>query len=394
MEPSRLEKLHRSYTKDAQLNEVFIVLTFGASLIASLGLVANNPAVVIGGMVVAPWIMPLRTSVFAVLIGDLLLLFQSIRTLFVGIAITTLLASLLGALIGHLGFNQFGTEVFARTSPNLLDLGIAISAGAIASYAKLRSDAVSSVAGTAIAVALVPPVCVLGMLLSNQNWSDALGAFVLFITNLLGILTGGLVMMGFKDSFFREKVLTSRLSLLSFVLTGILVVPLGISFQYLLIGARHESTRDNIQRTIKSFLEEDTITFGDNPAIEVNQVRILWDKNPPIVRVLVRVLDPNLPTYKQVSEVQKEINSLYPLRFELVVQRTSVAVVGPEEAPIQKSNDRFPLLGKPFPALIEEPPPIDNSYGIDKDGENNDYKHFELNSKHKGSAQGKSNQIQ
>ena len=86
--------------------------------------------------------------------------------------------------------------------------------------------------------------------------------------------------------------------------------------------------------------------------------------------------------------------NLYPLRFELVVQRTSVAVVGPEEAPIQKSNDRFPLLGKPFPALIEEPPPIDNSYGIDKDGENNDYKHFELNSKHKGSAQGKSNQIQ
>ena len=50
----RLEELHRSYDGEARLNESFIVLTIGASLIASLGLVADNNAVIIGAMVVAP----------------------------------------------------------------------------------------------------------------------------------------------------------------------------------------------------------------------------------------------------------------------------------------------------------------------------------------------------
>ena len=56
MESTRLKRMHDSYKKDAQLDEVFVVLTIGASMIATLGLQANNAAVVIGAMVVAPWI--------------------------------------------------------------------------------------------------------------------------------------------------------------------------------------------------------------------------------------------------------------------------------------------------------------------------------------------------
>ena len=65
----RVEKLLSSYDGEARLNESFIVLTIGASLIANFGLLANNEAVVIGAMVVAPWILPLRVTVFAVLSG-------------------------------------------------------------------------------------------------------------------------------------------------------------------------------------------------------------------------------------------------------------------------------------------------------------------------------------
>ena len=54
----RFEELRRSYDCEARLNESFIFLTVGASLIASLGLVADNNAVIIGAMVVAPWILP------------------------------------------------------------------------------------------------------------------------------------------------------------------------------------------------------------------------------------------------------------------------------------------------------------------------------------------------
>ena len=167
IEPSKLDRMRRSFGSDAELDEVFIVLSIGAGLIATLGLLANSPAVVIGAMVVAPWIMPLRAAAFAVLFGDIPLLSRALRTLLVGVCATTLLSIVLGKLAG---LPQFGSEVAARTSPNLLDLGIALVAGALATYAKLRSDAVSSLAGTAIAVALVPPICVLGLLLSNAYW--------------------------------------------------------------------------------------------------------------------------------------------------------------------------------------------------------------------------------
>ena len=97
-ERDRLEELHRSYDGDAKLNESFLVLTLGASLIATLGLLADNTAVVIGAMVVAPWILPLRVAVFAILIGDWRLLPRSALTLAAGATRTTLLSILLGLI--------------------------------------------------------------------------------------------------------------------------------------------------------------------------------------------------------------------------------------------------------------------------------------------------------
>jgi uncharacterized hydrophobic protein (TIGR00271 family) len=160
-EGDRLDELHRSYDGDAKLSESFLVLTLGASLIATLGLLADNAAVVIGAMVVAPWILPLRVAVFAVLIDDWRLLPRSALTLVAGALVTTLLSMMLGLIAqanGLLTVDAFSGEIQSRLSPTLLDLGIALAAGAIATYAKVNPGAVSSMAGTAIAVALVPPV--------------------------------------------------------------------------------------------------------------------------------------------------------------------------------------------------------------------------------------------
>jgi|TARA_Y100000287_G_scaffold132783_1_gene107803 uncharacterized hydrophobic protein (TIGR00271 family) len=321
--------------RDAALDEVFIVLSVGASLISTLGLLANSPAVVIGAMVVAPWIMPLRAAAFAILLGEVRLLGRSLRTLFVGVLITTLLSMILGSLAG---LPQFGTEVLARTSPNLLDLGIALVAGGLATYAKLRSDAVSSLAGTAIAVALVPPVCVMGLLLSHQQWTEASGAGLLFTTNLLGILTGGLVLMVWKDSEFRHVLRQSRLSVASFTLTGLLLIPLGDSFIRLLNQANRENRRAMVEETVRKFLVNETLTFSDPAKVDVEQVDIDWrenknekNKNEGTIRIIVRVTDPDRPTYKQVTLVQKEINKRLQSNYQLVVQRTAVDIVGPKK---------------------------------------------------------------
>lgn len=346
IEPDKLDRLHRSYSRDAELDEAFIVLTVGASLIATLGLLVNSAAVVIGAMVVAPWIMPLRAGSFAVLLGSAALLARSLVTLAVGVLLTTSLSTGLGLLVA---LPEFGTEVATRTSPNLLDLGIALVAGGMATYAKLRSDAVSSLAGTAIAVALVPPVCVMGLLLSQQNWSDAAGAGLLFCTNLLGILTGGLVLMACKDPFFREQLTRSHLSAASFLLTSLLILPLGSGFVSLLRDKTQSSTRNEVEQTIRRFLTNETITFGDvegipeSEAVDLESMRIDWDKTPPEIRALVRVSDPRLPTYTQVREVQKEINKRQRGAFRLVVERTAVEVVGPTPpAPLKQGVESTP----------------------------------------------------
>lgn len=354
IEPSKLDRMKRSFGNDAALDEVFIVLSIGAGLIATLGLLANSPAVVIGAMVVAPWIMPLRAAAFAVLFGDIPLLTRSLRTLFVGVCVTTLLSIVLGKLAG---LPQFGSEVAARTSPNLLDLGIALVAGGLATYAKLRSDAVSSLAGTAIAVALVPPVCVMGLLLSNAYWEDALGAGLLFATNLLGILTGGLVLLACKDSYYRQELRKSHLGAASFALTGLLLIPLGTSFINLLGQANRENTRESVEKTIEQFLTRETLTFGDKKKVDVEKVDIDWNQNPPVVSVIVRVADPELPTFKQVSAVQEEVNKRQGLRFRLVVQRTAVDIVGPKEKP----NLQSPISKQLIDSDIQESDDIETT---------------------------------
>ena len=219
-EGDRLDELHHSYDGEAQLNESFIVLTVGASLIASLGLVANNTAVVIGAMVVAPWILPLRVAVFAVLIGHSRLLFRSLLTLAAGAGITLILSMGLGLIAGSEGLLEVEAlpEIAARLEPNIIDLGIALAAGAVATYAKVNPGAVSSMAGTAISVALVPPVCVMGLMLADSNMSGAQGAALLFTANLLGILIGGITVLAIREPYFRDKLRRRRRSRLPVLL--------------------------------------------------------------------------------------------------------------------------------------------------------------------------------
>ena len=352
MESTRLERMHASYKEDAQLDEVFVILTIGASMIATLGLQANSAAVVIGAMVVAPWILPLRASAFAVLIGDIRLLRDGLLTLLAGVIITIVLSALLGEIAN---LPRLGSEVLDRTSPTLLDLGIALVAGGIAIYAKLRRDAVSSLAGTAIAVALVPPVCVMGLLLSYQNWADAYGAGLLFATNLLGILSGALLMMAWKEPFFREQLRESHLSaanfLLTFGLTALLLIPLTSQFVSLVGKTRREHTRDQIQRTIETYLKRETLTFGGE-GVNLATLEIAWEQNPPEIRLLVLVTNPALPSLKQVSAVQQEVNKRQKLDFQLIVQRV-VVVEGPPEQPIPITEEEGQLIKSPTPGLTK-----------------------------------------
>ena len=343
-EGDRLDKLRRSYDGDDAVDESYVVLTIGASLIATLGLLANNAAVVIGAMVVAPWILPLRALVFGSLIGDRKLLFRALITLATGVVITTLLSKGLGLIArgnGLLIVDSFPEEITARLEPTLLDLGIALAAGAIATYAKVNPGAVSSMAGTAIAVALVPPVCVMGIMLAAGELDQAQGAGLLFSANLLGILIGGIIVLATREPYFRQKLRTQNRSRLPLLIALILAFVVGEKlygrYQRHLYTVKRENAKERIESGIRDYLKQRTATFGNNKSLELASISFDWPdywerQRSPQLQVVVRVTDPTTPSYKQVQYIQDRINekikTAFPgLKLQMQVQRINVTIV-------------------------------------------------------------------
>ncbi|MEM1370170.1 MAG: DUF389 domain-containing protein [Cyanobacteria bacterium P01_H01_bin.15] len=201
-EPIPLEEL--SYTREqASIPHFsFFLLLAMASLIASIGLLSNSTATIIGAMIVAPLMNPILSVAFGIITGDWVLYRRSLWTLLMGTLFTILIAYGISAL---LGVTVVGTEILSRTEPTLLDLVVAIAAGAAGAFSMTRRSIANSIAGVAIAVALVPPLCTVGIgLQMGQNASANLGiligkqsiaqgAFLLYLTNLVGITAAACV---------------------------------------------------------------------------------------------------------------------------------------------------------------------------------------------------------
>ena len=129
-------------------------------MIATLGLISNSTAVVIGAMIVAPLMDPILSLAFGLAVSDGKLIRRSAVTIGFGVLAVVGTASLISL---GLGISHVQSEITGRTSPNLIDLGIAIAAAVAGSFSMTRKQLSNSIAGVAIAVALVPPLCVSGI---------------------------------------------------------------------------------------------------------------------------------------------------------------------------------------------------------------------------------------
>lgn len=158
--------------------------------IATLGLVLDSPAVVIGAMLISPLMGPILASGLALAAADLYLGLKSL----INIVLSSIAAILFAAvLVWLLPFHSPTHEVLARTHPNLLDLGVALFSGLAGSIVVFRGGGgggVTALPGVAIAVALMPPLCTVGFGVgSGFGWSIITGAGLLFLTNLAAIMT-------------------------------------------------------------------------------------------------------------------------------------------------------------------------------------------------------------
>ncbi len=299
----------------------YVILTVSSCAIATLGLLTNSAAVIIGAMLIAPLMPPIRGLAFGALQGNITLFRKGVVAVAAGTFLSIAIAYSIGILvrIPSYGSEVLGSEILARSAPNLLDLGIAVAAGSISGYAKVEPKVSTSLAGTAIAVALMPPICVIGLGLARTNSSLSLGATLLYITNLLGITLSCMfvfLLAGYTSLRRAKKALVWTLAL-----TAVLVVPLSLSFAQLAQQARLESS-------LQQALLNRTVTFQ---RLELLTSETDWLANPPEVRLNVRAKEPVTP--RQVALLEAFIEQQTGRRFVLIFEVGQVEEVRREELP-------------------------------------------------------------
>ncbi|MBK6512742.1 MAG: DUF389 domain-containing protein [Polyangiaceae bacterium] len=158
-----------------------------AAGIALLGLVLGSTAVIIGAMLVAPLMGPIVGLGMGLAAGSTVLVLRAAGRVLGSVAVVVAIGAGLTKVIP---FHEINAEIAARTTPTALDLGIAVFCAMAGVFATLRpsSDVASTAAGTSIGISLVPPLCVSGYGLGTSAAPIAVGAALLFLTNLAAII--------------------------------------------------------------------------------------------------------------------------------------------------------------------------------------------------------------
>ncbi|HUV70392.1 MAG TPA: DUF389 domain-containing protein [Terracidiphilus sp.] len=188
--PDQKPKAYAQVYGSAEMTSLsyWLEIVFSAG-IAAFGLVLNSPAVIIGAMLISPLMGPIMAMGLALAAGDLYLVIKAIANLLASVSLAIGFSAI---IVWLLPFHSITPEILARINPTLLDLGVALFSGLAGSVAVCRfggGEAVTTLPGVAIAVALMPPLCTIGFGLgSGFNTRIMGGAGLLFLTNLVAIV--------------------------------------------------------------------------------------------------------------------------------------------------------------------------------------------------------------
>jgi uncharacterized hydrophobic protein (TIGR00271 family) len=226
----------------------FWVLLSLATIIATAGLVSDSTATVIGAMIVAPLMTPILGTALAVVLSDRPALIRSVSFVLGGAAVVIALAFAFGFLVTPEALIN-NSQIQSRISPRLIDLVAALATGAVGAFALVRSDVSDALPGVAIAISLVPPLGVVGLLLQDARFHDASEAGLLFATNVAAIVaTGTVVMLLYRvrgaatDAGMPVGALTGRTLLVIGSLVVLVAIPLTTGSLRVLGDQRLEAT--------------------------------------------------------------------------------------------------------------------------------------------------------
>lgn len=220
------EELYDDMEKGAKLSIDFILLTILSSIVAGIGLIYSDVAVIIGAMVIAPLLGPNLALAFGSALGEKKLITRSIQTNIMGLGLTLLISIAAGLFIP---FNDIhdSAEMMSRTNIGFASIILALASGA-AAVLSLTTGTSSALVGVMVAVALMPPAVTLGVMIGNGQWSLAYGSALLLTTNIVCVNLAAQSIFrikGIKPRTWHEEKKAKRASLInSSIWFGMLII--------------------------------------------------------------------------------------------------------------------------------------------------------------------------
>ncbi len=184
------EELYEDINSVSSGGRTFILLVILSAFVAAIGLLRANIAIIIGAMVIAPLLGPNMGMALAATLGDSALAKRSLKTIFIGIAVAMAIAMALGWFAT---VDVTNPEIASRLQVSYADFVLALASGA-AGALSFTSGAPGSLIGVMVAVALMPPLMVFGLLVGDGNFQTSLSALLLLVTNVVCVNISGVAM--------------------------------------------------------------------------------------------------------------------------------------------------------------------------------------------------------
>lgn len=201
------EELQTEMEQGSRLNFDFLMLVLLSSIVAGIGLIQSDVAIIIGAMVIAPLLGPNLALAFGAALGDKSMISNAVKTNFVGLGFTLLISAAAGHFIPEANIES-STELMNRTNVNYASMFLALAAGG-AAVLSLTTGVSSALVGVMVAVALMPPAVALGITIGNQKWDLAYGTTLLLATNVVCINLAAVAVFRLKGikprTWFEEK---------------------------------------------------------------------------------------------------------------------------------------------------------------------------------------------
>ncbi len=273
----------------------YYILTILSCIIATAGLIQGSSATIIGAMIVAPLMTPILAFSLGVIWGDIYLIRTSLTSIFKGIMWAVVISTVISYLVP---IPEYSPEILSRTHPTLFDVLVALASGIVGAYGYANEKISSTLVGIAIAVALMPPLCNIGIGIGTMNPQIAYGATVLFVINLVSIgLAGAVVfwMMEIHPPLADQEQVKKRAMyqiIISIAILLVISVPLSI---FMVEGYQ----RSNAKETVR------IVTLKEFPHLEIFKLEPLEEDGKFFIKLVLTGSEE--PDKERISRLEADL---------------------------------------------------------------------------------------